>query len=29
MFYVEPGPAPGTNIAYWGPEMRSACRSRP
>jgi hypothetical protein len=22
VFYVEPGPAPGTNIAYWGPEIR-------
>jgi hypothetical protein len=21
-FYVEPGPVPGTNIAYWGPEIR-------
>ena len=21
-FYVTPGPAPGTNIAYWGPEIR-------
>ena len=22
MFYVEPGPAPGTSMAYWGPEIR-------
>jgi hypothetical protein len=22
VFYVEPGPAPGANIAYWGPEIR-------
>jgi hypothetical protein len=22
-FYVEPGPAPGTNIAYWGPDIRT------
>lgn len=22
IFYVEPGPAPGTNIAYWGPDVR-------
>lgn len=22
VFYVEPGPAPGTNIAYWGPEIK-------
>lgn len=21
-FYVNPGPAPGTNIAYWGPQVR-------
>ncbi|SDM16042.1 hypothetical protein [Allokutzneria albata] len=21
-FYVEPGPAPGTSTAYWGPELR-------
>lgn len=21
-FYVEPGPAPGANIAYWGPDIR-------
>jgi hypothetical protein len=22
VFYVEPGPAPGANIAYWGPDIR-------
>ncbi|MCA2218018.1 hypothetical protein [Jidongwangia harbinensis] len=22
VFYLEPGPAPGTSIAYWGPEVR-------
>lgn len=22
VFYITPGPAPGTNIAYWGPEIR-------
>jgi hypothetical protein len=22
VFYVEPGPAPGANLAYWGPEIR-------
>jgi hypothetical protein len=22
VFYVEPGPAPGSNIAYWGPDIR-------
>jgi hypothetical protein len=22
VFYVEPGPAPGTSTAYWGPEIR-------
>jgi hypothetical protein len=22
VFYVEPGPAPGVNIAYWGPEIK-------
>ncbi|MBI1395858.1 MAG: hypothetical protein GC151_07745 [Betaproteobacteria bacterium] len=22
VFYVEPGPAPGTNLAYWGPEVK-------
>jgi hypothetical protein len=22
VFYVEPGPAPGTNLAYWGPDIR-------
>lgn len=23
VFYVEPGPQPGMNIAYWGPEIRA------
>lgn len=22
VFYVEPGPAPGTSLAYWGPDVR-------
>jgi hypothetical protein len=22
VFYLEPGPAPGTNMAYWGPEIK-------
>lgn len=22
IFYIEPGPKPGTNIAYWGPEIK-------
>ena len=22
VFYVDPGPAPGANVAYWGPEIR-------
>jgi hypothetical protein len=22
VFYIEPGPAPGMNIAYWGPELK-------
>ncbi len=22
VFYVEPGPAPGANVAYWGPDVR-------
>lgn len=22
IFYIEPGPAPGMNIAYWGPEIK-------
>jgi hypothetical protein len=22
VFYVDPGPAPGMNVAYWGPEVR-------
>ena len=29
VFYIIPGPMPGTNTAYWGPEdFASACRSR-
>jgi hypothetical protein len=23
VFYMEPGPVPGTNIAYWGPEIKT------
>jgi hypothetical protein len=23
VFYVDPGPAPGTNTAYWGPEVKT------
>jgi hypothetical protein len=23
IFYIEPGPAPGINIAYWGPEIKA------
>ena len=23
VFYIDPGPAPGTNIAYWGPEIKT------
>jgi hypothetical protein len=23
VFYIEPGPLPGANIAYWGPEIRA------
>jgi hypothetical protein len=23
VFYLEPGPAPGMNLAYWGPEIRA------
>jgi hypothetical protein len=23
VFYIEPGPTPGMNIAYWGPEIRT------
>ena len=23
VFYIEPGPAPGTNIAFWGPQVRA------
>jgi hypothetical protein len=22
VFHIEPGPAPGTNVAYWGPEIK-------
>lgn len=22
VFYIDPGPAPGTSVAYWGPEIR-------
>ena len=22
LFYIEPGPAPGANLAYWGPEVK-------
>jgi hypothetical protein len=22
IFYIEPGPAPGTSVAYWGPEVK-------
>jgi hypothetical protein len=22
VFYINPGPAPGTNVAYWGPEIK-------
>jgi hypothetical protein len=28
VFYVEPGPAPGVNTAYWGPPQRSAVPQR-
>jgi hypothetical protein len=28
VFYVEPGPAPGTNFAYWGPPKRAAVPQR-
>jgi hypothetical protein len=23
VFYVDPGPAPGSNTAYWGPEIKA------
>lgn len=23
VFYIEPGPAPGANVAYWGPEIKT------
>ena len=22
VFYVDPGPVPGTNVAYWGPQIK-------
>ena len=28
VFYITPGPAPGMNTAYWGPEIKTACRRR-
>lgn len=28
VFYVEPGPAPGTNFAYWGPPRRTGLPQR-
>jgi hypothetical protein len=28
VFYVEPGPAPGTSKAYWGPEIRISAPQR-
>jgi hypothetical protein len=28
VFYVEPGPVPGMNLAYWGPPKRSAIPQR-
>lgn len=28
VFYVEPGPAPGTNFAYWGPPKRAGIPQR-
>jgi hypothetical protein len=28
VFYVEPGPAPGTNFAYWGPPVRTGVPQR-
>ncbi len=27
-FYIEPGPAPGMNIAYWGPEIKVGAAQR-
>lgn len=27
-FYIRPGPVPGTNTAYWGPEFRSGLPAR-
>ena len=29
VFYVEPGPKPGMNIAYWGPQLRRGTPQRP
>ena len=28
VFYLEPGPAPGTSFAYWGPEIRAPMSNR-
>src|SRR5262249_2285082 len=28
VFYVEPGPVPGTNVAYWGPEIKVGAPQR-
>lgn len=28
VFYIEPGPAPGTNFAYWGPPKRAGLPQR-
>ncbi|MGZ5441108.1 MAG: hypothetical protein ACXW5U_05085 [Thermoanaerobaculia bacterium] len=28
VFYVEPGPVPGTSIAYWGPEVKTGIPQR-
>ncbi len=28
VFYVDPGPEPGTSVAYWGPRSKWACRKR-
>jgi hypothetical protein len=29
VFYLEPGPSPGMNVAYWGPEFRLGPPQRP
>jgi hypothetical protein len=29
VFYVEPGPVPGANVAYWGPEVRLSLQPQP